>query len=99
MEVKIQSIKFDASEKLEAYIQKKATKLNKKDDSISLIEVILKVVKPESIENKQADIKVFVPQAELFATKTSNTFEQSVDEALEAIERQLEKYKEKKSVK
>ena len=99
MEVKIQSIKFDASEKLEAYIKKKATKLNKKDDSISLIEVILKVVKPESIENKQADIKVFAPQAELFATKTSNTFEQSVDEALEAIERQLEKYKEKKSVK
>ena len=38
-------------------------------------------------------------QAELFATKTSNTFEQTVDEALEAIERQLEKYKEKKSVK
>jgi putative sigma-54 modulation protein len=99
MEVKIQSIKFDATEKLEAYIQKKATKLNKKEDSITSIEVALKVVKPESATNKQADIKVFVPHAELFATKTSDSFEQSVDEALDAIERQLEKYKEKKSVK
>ncbi|MBP6230127.1 MAG: ribosome-associated translation inhibitor RaiA [Paludibacteraceae bacterium] len=99
MEVKIQSIKFDATEKLQEYIQKKVGKLDKKIDTITSIEVSLKVIKPESADNKQADIKVFVPQSELFATKTSDTFEQSVDEALDAIERQLEKYKEKKSIK
>ncbi len=98
MEINIQSIKFDATDKLQEYIQKKASKLTKKIDAITAVEVILKVVKPESTNNKQADIKVFVPQAELFATKISDTFEQSVDEALDAIEKQIEKYKEKKSV-
>ncbi len=99
MELKIQSIKFDATEKLKVYIQKKVDKLEKKSDAVLGVEVILKVIKPESADNKQADIKVMVPQAELFATKISNSFEQSVDEAIEAVEKQLEKYKEKKSPK
>ena len=46
MEVRIQSIHFDASEKLEAFIQKKAEKLEKFCDNIMKVEVSLKVVKP-----------------------------------------------------
>ena len=54
MEVRIQSIHFDASEKLEAFIQKKAEKLEKFCDNIMKVEVSLKVVKPETAMNKEA---------------------------------------------
>ncbi len=57
----------------------------------------LKVVKPETAMNKEAVVKVTVPQQnEIVATKTADSFEEAVDLALEAIERQLEKNKAKK---
>ena len=47
--------------------------------------------------NKEAVVKVTVPQQpEIVATKTADSFEEAVDLCLEAIERQLEKNKEKK---
>lgn len=57
MEVRIQSIHFDASEQLQAFVQKKAVKLEKYYDDIKKVEVSLKVVKPETAENKEAGIK------------------------------------------
>ena len=58
MEVRIQSIHFDASEKLEAFIQKKAEKLEKFCDDIKKVEVSLKVVKPETAMNKEAGVRI-----------------------------------------
>ena len=52
MEVRIQSIHFDASEQLQAFVQKKAVKLEKYYEDIKKVEVSLKVVKPETAENK-----------------------------------------------
>ena len=44
--------------------------------------------------NKNVIIKITVPQQEeLVADKTADTFEEAVDNALEALERQLEKRK------
>ena len=56
MEVRIQSIHFDASEQLQAFIQKKAAKLERFYDDIQKVEVSLKVVKPETAENKEAGV-------------------------------------------
>ena len=57
MEVRIQAIHFDASEKLQDFIQKKTAKLEKYCDDINKVEVSLKVVKPETAMNKEAGIK------------------------------------------
>lgn len=95
MEVRIQSIHFDASEQLQSFIQKKALKLERFHDDIKVVEVQLKVVKPESAENKEVGIKMIVPNCEFYASKVCDSFEQSVDEALEALEKQLVKHKEK----
>lgn len=95
MEIRIQSIHFDASEQLQAFIQKKAAKLEKYCDDIKKVEVSLKVVKPETAENKEAGVKVVVPNDELYASKICDTFEEAVDLSLEALEKQLVKYKEK----
>ena len=55
----------------------------------------LKVVKPETAENKEAGIKVMIPNGEFYASKICNTFEESVDLSVEALEKQLVKHKEK----
>ena len=95
MEIRIQSIHFDASEQLQAFIQKKAAKLERFYDDIKKVEVSLKVVKPETAENKEAGVKVLVPNGELYANKVCDTFEEAVDLCLDALEKQLVKYKEK----
>lgn len=78
MEVRIQAIHFDATEKLQDFIQKKTAKLEKYCDDINKVEVSLKVVKPETAMNKEASIKVLVPNGEFFAEKVSDTFEEVI---------------------
>lgn len=97
MEVKIKAIHFDIAEKLEQFINKKAERLARKNEDISNVDVSLKVVKPETAMNKEAILKVSVPQHDdIIASKTADTFEEAIDMCLEAIERQLEKKKGKK---
>ena len=95
MKLRIQSVNFDASDKLESYINKKTKKIVKIFDDIMTRDLFLKVIKPETATNKQAEIKVAAPGVEFFASKTCDTFEEAVDLGLEAIERQVIKYKEK----
>ena len=97
MEVNIKSIHFDATEKLQDFINKKVNRLARHHENISNVEVTLSVVKPETSMNKEAGIKISVPQQEdIFASKTVNSFEEAVDLCLEALERQLEKIKGRK---
>lgn len=97
MEATIKAIHFDISEKLVSFINKKIDKLARRYDSISGVEVNLSVVKPESAMNKEVGIKISVPGAsDLFASKTADSFEEAIDLSLDALEKQLEKIKEKK---
>ena len=56
MDIKIQSIHFDATEKLQAFIEKKVAKLEKAYEDINNVEVQLKVVKPATAQNKETKI-------------------------------------------
>ncbi len=99
MDIRIQSIHFDATAHLEAFIQKKVAKLEQYFDGILLAEVVLKVVKPETANNKSAAIRLKIKNAECFAEKVNDTFEESIDECVEALEKQLIKIKEKNRAK
>ncbi len=97
MDIQIKAIKFDATDKLQDFITKKVSKLERFCNDIRKVEVSLKVVKPETAQNKHASIAVAMPGGELFAEKVCDTFEESVIESLSAIEKQLGKYKEKQA--
>ena len=99
MEVRIQSNHFDASEKLEAFIQKKAEKLEKFCDNIKKVEESLKVVNPETAMNKEVGVCVLGLNTEIYAEKVSDTFEESIDVCMEALSKQLLKTKEKQQSK
>ena len=96
MEVRIQAIHFDIADRLTTFINKKAEKLARRNEAITAVDVTLKVVKPESAMNKEVIIKITEPQQpEIVATKTADTFEEAVDNAMEALDRQLSKRKDK----
>ena len=95
MQLRIQAINFVATEALEAHIEKKTKKLTRLFDDILTLDVYMKVVKPETAENKEAEIRITAPTVEFFASKICDTFEEAVDLSLEAIERQIAKHKEK----
>ncbi|MDE6464872.1 MAG: HPF/RaiA family ribosome-associated protein [Muribaculaceae bacterium] len=96
MDVRIQAIHFEASEKLVDFINKKADRLVRRFVIINTVEVTLKVVKPETAMNKEVLVRVIFDGGETVATKIADTFEEAYDLSLEAIERQLEKQKDKK---
>ena len=95
MDIKIQSIHFDATEKLQSFIEKKLEKVGKACDDARKAEVVLKVLKPETAKNKQTSIKLPLKGTELFVEKICDTFEERVDLCVDSLLRQVEKYKEK----
>ncbi len=95
MEIKIQSIHFDATEKLQEFIDKKVSKLEKSFEDIRKAEVQCKVVKPATAQNKEVSLTVTVPGNTLFVEKTSDTFEEATDLCVDSMKVQLQKFKEK----
>ena len=58
-------------------------------------ETVAGTVKPEVAENKEAGIKILIPNGEFYASKVCDTFEEAIDLDVEALVKQLVKYKEK----
>lgn len=95
MEIRIKSIHFDATEKLQEFINKKVEKLQKSYEDVQKVEVQLKVEKPAAALNKTTSLTVTAPGNTLFVEKTCDTFEEGVDLCLDAMKVQLTKFKEK----
>src|SRR4051812_12748953 len=95
MNVVIHPVHFDASTQLVEFINRKLTKLETFFDRIVETEVFLKLETKQNVRDKIVEIKVHVPGKTLFVTKTSKTFEQSTDLALQTIAGQLKKQKER----
>jgi ribosomal subunit interface protein len=96
MEVKINSVHFNADQKLVDFVNKKVSKLDTFFDGIINAEVILKVLKPETANNKVSELRISIPaNGYLFAKKQADTFEEATDLAIDAVRKQLDKYKDK----
>ena len=95
MNIKVQSIHFDADRKLLDFIDEKVGKLSQYFDDILDAEVFLKLDNNNTIENKIVEIKLNIPGKTLFASDQSKAFEQSVDESVDNLRRQVTKHKQK----
>ncbi len=96
MELTIQAINFEATDKLKAFVEKKIKKLERFNDGIITADVAMRVVKPEVAKNKEVTVKLNLKNGEAFAEKVGDTFEEAVDLCAEALEKQIFKAKEKK---
>ena len=98
MTVNIQTVHFDADSKLISYIEKKIVKLNQYHDSITKADVYLKLDNiVHNIKDKVVEIKLIVPRHEFFVKHSSKSFEESFDEAMDALIIQIKKKKEKQA--
>ncbi|MEL6534499.1 MAG: ribosome-associated translation inhibitor RaiA [Bacteroidota bacterium] len=95
MRLQMHSIHFDADQKLKDFIQRKADKLETFYDRIVDGEVFMRLEKNDNRENKVVEIKLNVPGNQLFSKEHSTSFEAATDQAVEALRRQLKKFKEK----
>jgi putative sigma-54 modulation protein len=96
MNVQIHSVKFDADKKLIDFVHQKLGKLTQIGEDIVNAEVFLRLDKDIEKENKISEIRLELPGGPLFARKQSKTFEESMDEAIDAIKKQITKHKQKK---
>lgn len=96
MNVHIQTLHFDADQKLVEYVTNKIEKLNTFHDRIIKVDVFLKLDNVvHTIKDKVAEIRVHVPKADFFVKSTSKSFEASFDEAFDSLVTQMKRKKEK----
>lgn len=95
MKVNITSVKFKTDKKLDDYISDKVEKLNQFFEGAISSEVTLRLDNNEKVKDKVVEIRVLVKGNDLFAKKESKSFEEATDQAVEALRKQLTKYKEK----
>lgn len=94
MDIIIQSLGFKASDSLESYIQEKLNKL-KPNEHIVRANVTLFQGPDRATPSDYCEIRLEVPGPDLFVKEHSTYFEQSVDEAVDKLQRIIRKKKEK----
>ena len=99
MKIRVQSIHFNADQKLLEFIQKKVDKLDQFFDQIIGGEVYLKLENVENEANKISEIKLIVPGVTLFAKEQCKSFEEATDLAIESLKKQINKHKDKSRIK
>ena len=95
MDFKVNTVHFTADKKLVNFIRGKVDKLGLMSSQIIASEVFLRLDKNDEKENKIAEVKLLVPGGELFAKKQCKSFEEATDNAVDALKKQIEKYKAK----
>ncbi|NVK63546.1 MAG: ribosome-associated translation inhibitor RaiA [Flavobacteriales bacterium] len=95
MDFKVNTVHFTADKKLVDFIHGKIGKLELMSDQIIASEVYLRVDKNSERENKITEVKLLLPGGELFAKKQCKSFEEATDNVVDALKRQIEKYKAK----
>ena len=95
MNRKIQSAKLDAEQKVIAIAEAKKAQLDPFIERATGAEIILKLDKDNDKGNKIATIRIDAPGDDLIAESRCKTFEEAIDTAIDALKKQIERYKER----
>ena len=94
MEIRVQSIKFNADQKLLDFVEKKFSKFEKFYDASTGVDVALSLL-PDH-DNKNVKVQVNVPGSTIVVEKNAKTFEDAVVDCADIIKEKLVKAKEKR---
>ena len=94
MNVRIQTVHFDADEKLLEYVTRKVDKLNTFHDNITKLDVFLKLDNVvHKLKDKVVELRVRVPKHDFFVKASSKSFEESFESALDSMITQIKRQK------
>ena len=96
MKVVLNAVKFTPDEKLQNFVNDKVGRIERLLPEALQADVSLKVDKPETNNNKIAEIRLVVRGKDLFVTKQADSFEEAVMLSIDALKTQIDKFKEKK---
>ncbi len=95
MKISVQGVNFNALASLEEHVEKKVSKLETFYDHIVNCKVILKLENTQDKENKTAEVILSIPGDDVVVKKTKASFEESIDDCVDAAKKLLIKKKEK----
>ena len=95
MEIRVQSIKFNADQKLLDFIEKKFSRIEKFYDAVTGVDVALSLL-PDH-ENKNEKVQVAIPGNTIVVEKNATTFEDAVVDCADILKEKLVKAKEKRA--
>ena len=90
MEIRVQTLKFKADQKLLDHIEKKVSKLGRFDDAITDAEVVLSLL-------EKPDNKIHVPGGSQLLERNAKSFEEAVNDCVDAMKEKLIRNKERKA--
>ena len=93
MEIKLKALKFDAGEKLAAFVEKKVSRLER--FFLPGVEPQAEVSLEDVKEGKKVKMHIHLPGDELIIERVSDTFENAVTQAVDAMKEKLTRTKEK----
>lgn len=93
MKIIIQTPDFTLTKKLEKFVHDHIQKLNVVNSGILEARLCLKLDNSNTSDNKICEIRLLIPGNDLFASKHTNAFEESVTKAIEALKHQMEHLK------
>lgn len=95
MKVQVQAVNFNIDKKLVQLIEEKVSALPKFYENIIGAEAFLKVQKTSEKENKILELKISIPGKDKMVTKTSNTFEDALSQAISSMKNALKRLNDK----
>ena len=95
MEIRVQSIKFNADQKRLDFVEKKFSRLEKFYDAVTSVDVALSLL-PEH-ENKNVKVQVSIPGSTIVVEKNAKTFEDAVVDCADILKEKLVKVKERRA--
>ncbi|MBO5418694.1 MAG: HPF/RaiA family ribosome-associated protein [Bacteroidales bacterium] len=95
MEIRVQSIKFNADQKLLDFVEKKFSRVEKFYDAVTGIDVALSLL-PEH-ENKNVKVQVSIPGNTIVIERNARTFEDAIVDCADILKEKLVKEKEKRA--
>ena len=95
MEIRVQSIKFNADQKLLDFVEKKFSRIEKFYDAVTGVDVALSLL-PDH-ENKNVKVQVSIPGNTIVVEKNAKTFEDAVVDCADILKEKLVKVKEKRA--
>lgn len=95
MEIRVQSIRFDADQKLLDFIDKKLGKLSKFHDSVIGAEVRLSLLQEHN--NKNVWVRIQIPGNDIVVERNAATFEDAIVDCADILKEKLTRVKEKQA--
>jgi len=94
MDINIKSLKFDADQKLIAFVEKKVSKLERFYEGLTEVNVTMTLL--HEPDNKDVKLQIHIPGEELIIQRNAKTFEDAVTECADVMKEKLTRAREKR---